>query len=86
MNPKTEDFRKRLSEVLRAAEQQSRTHVDIKSGDLHREVGGYPGPDHRMPCCCAAMRSMMQDGDVILEQPPKGKGANLIVRYTLPRS
>jgi len=26
--------------------------VEIRSGDLHRSVGGYPGTNHRMPICC----------------------------------
>lgn len=58
-------------------------HVEVRSGDLHRAVGGYPGPNHRMPICCSVMYAMMQEGDQIIKTPPKGKGANLIIQYSL---
>jgi hypothetical protein len=78
-----------FSEVLRArlgyAQRASRAFVNINSGDLHRSVGGYPGRNHQMPSCCAAMESEMQDGDVIISRPPKGHGASLTIRYKLPR-
>jgi 5-methylcytosine-specific restriction protein A len=59
--------------------------IDVNSGNLHRRVGGYPGSDHRMPMCCEAMYSAMNDGDSIVSQPESGKGASVIVRYKLPR-
>jgi len=61
-------------------------YLDINSGHLHRLVGGYPGPNHRMPVCCGAMRGEMQPGDIIIDQPPKGNGASLTIRYRLPRT
>jgi 5-methylcytosine-specific restriction protein A len=83
--PSTEDFRTAIRERLAAAQAAGRQELDITSGDLHRELGSYPGPDHRMPNCCAAMRSQMKPGDTITSQPPKGKGASLRIRYGLPR-
>ena len=34
---------------------------------------GYPGAEHRMPACCAAMRGAMGPSDFIVEQPPGGE-------------
>jgi 5-methylcytosine-specific restriction protein A len=59
--------------------------ITIKSGDLHRRVGGYPSHNHRMPVCCHVMRANMRSGDQILAAPPKGDGATLVIRYRLPR-
>lgn len=85
ITPNAEDFQKRLEGILRDAQQQGENFVDIKSGDLHRKVGGYPGSNHRMPICCRVMRKEMKSADKILEAPPKGDGATLIIRYYLPR-
>jgi isopenicillin N synthase-like dioxygenase len=30
-----------------------RLYARALSGQLHREIGGYPGQNHRMPMCCA---------------------------------
>lgn len=81
----TDDFRKALVAELRKATAAGRASTDVQSGDLHTEVGGYPGPDHRMPMCCAAMKGEMRAGDVVIEEPPSGKGANVVIRYRLPR-
>lgn len=83
--PSTEDFRRAIAARLVAAEQRGANHVDINSGDLHRELGGYPGPKASMPSCCNAMYNEQHASDVILSQPPKGKGASLTIRYFLPR-
>ncbi|GLK67028.1 hypothetical protein GCM10008179_06660 [Hansschlegelia plantiphila] len=84
--PKTEDFRRALAERLAHAERDGQTELEVTSGDLHREVGGYPGVDPRMPMCCRAMRAAMEPGDAELSAPPKGDGATLVIRYRLPRS
>jgi 5-methylcytosine-specific restriction protein A len=75
-----------LATMLRMAAASGATHLDVNAGELHRGLGGYPGPDQRMPACCAAMRSAMRAGDIVLSEPPKGAGASLTVRYRLPRS
>jgi len=62
------------------------SYVDVISGGLHRRLGHYPGPDHRMPICCNVMKQCMQSGDFIISQPPKGQGASLTIRYQLPRT
>lgn len=56
-------------------------YIDIVSGDIHREVGGYPAPNHRMPSVCDAMYDLMKDNDKILSAPKSGKGATLKIRY-----
>lgn len=78
-------FHSALQNSFLASAQSGADYVDVNAGWLHRQVGGYPGRNHRMPVCCAAMRSEMQPGDKILSAPPKGNGASLVVRYILPR-
>jgi len=58
-------------------------YVDVQSADLHKKLGHYPGPNHRMATCCDAMYDVMDasKGDEIIESPRKGKGANLKIRY-----
>ena len=77
-------FRNELYKILADAQFRNLPYVTVKSGDLHRSVGGYPDRNkHRMPICCDVMYGMMQEGDQVLEAPPKGKGANLFIRYSL---
>ena len=85
MVPTAEDFRVTLRARVQAAEHASENTVEINSGQLHREAGGYPDQNHRMPMCCAVMRSEMSAGDTILQEPPKKQGASLTIRYQLPR-
>jgi hypothetical protein len=80
-----EKFEQRLVEKFKDAAQQGLPYLTVKAGDLHREVGNYPG-DHRLPSCCNAMYALKEEGDNIEEEPLKGKGANLIIRYKIPRS
>lgn len=81
----TEDFRRALDTRLRTASASGADYLDVNAGQLHRWLGDYPQSDHRMPACCAAMRSAMRTGDVVLAEPPKGTGASLTIRYRLPR-
>ena len=78
-------FRSALRRHLAEAEARGAKLVDINSGKLHREVGGYPGTSHRMPVCCEVMRSEMTIGDRIIAAPRKGNGASLTICYRLPR-
>jgi hypothetical protein len=82
---KTQEFRDALTEMLTEAARRGDVTATVRAGDLHKRVGGYPGPNHRMPVCCAAMRSLMGQDDRIVQQPPKGNGANLVIEYQLPR-
>lgn len=85
MMPGIDDFRTALQKRLAEAEKNGELHCDVKAGDLHREVGGIPDPDHRLPTCCNAMRQAMRGNDRILASPGSGYGANLLIRYMLPR-
>jgi hypothetical protein len=76
MMPTGEDFRVTLRAGCKA-EHASKTTVDINSGQLHREVGGYPGQNHRTPMCCAVMRSEMSAEDAIPQESPKKQGSSL---------
>ncbi|CAN5442553.1 hypothetical protein BH09GEM1_BH09GEM1_07440 [soil metagenome] len=80
-----DDFRKALNARFVAAEAEGLKLLQVGAGSLHREAGGYPGPRHRMPSCCAAMRATMQQGDRIVNAPPKGNGASVIIEFRLPR-
>jgi hypothetical protein len=82
---KADEFRAALRRHLKAAEQHGSKYLDVNSGKLHRELGGYPGPSHRMPVCCEVMRSEMTIGDRIIAAPKKGNGASLTICYRLPR-
>jgi 5-methylcytosine-specific restriction protein A len=83
--PSPEDFQSGLDSMFASAQQQGKSFVEIKSGDLHRSVGGYPGHVHRLPTCCRVMKRNMKPGDQILQQPPSGAGATLIIQFKLPR-
>jgi 5-methylcytosine-specific restriction protein A len=83
--PTKEDFRAELRAQLRAAELRGASHLDVNSGAVHRQLGGYPGRLHQMPSCCEAMYDEQRAGDVRLPGgAPKGKGV-ITIRYTLPR-
>lgn len=84
--PSAEEFKRMMANILKKALEEGRDHIDINSGDLHRRVGGYPGPNHRMVVCCQVMYDTRRIGDEILSAPPKGRGASLTIRYRLPRN
>src|SRR5690242_512641 len=75
-----QDFRTHIRGLMRDAQTAGATFVDINSGQVHRAIGGYPGPDHRMPICSQVMKTDMRPGDAILSSPPKGQGASLTIR------
>jgi hypothetical protein len=77
------DFTGELQKILAEAKQKGLTSILVNAGDLHRRAGEYPGPNHRMPMCCSAMRKMMKDGDSIVKSPPLGNGASLTIEYQL---
>ena len=90
MIPTAEEFRVTLRAWMQGAEHASETTVEINSGQLHREVGGYPGQNHRMPMCCAVMRSEMSAGDAILQEPPKAhdplQASPLLMEMIMPKA
>jgi len=61
--------------------------VDIRADELHSRIGDYPGPFHRMATCCEVMYEHYRPTtDKIMQFPPKGKGASMEIRYSLPRT
>ena len=86
--PTADDFRDQLAREFESAEAAGCDHVDIRSGDLHAKLGGYPpkpGENHRMRSCCNVMRAAMGSDDKVLCSPPSCQGANLVIRYRIPR-
>ena len=71
MRPTAWDFRNKLTVILNVARQKGDAYVDVESGHLHSQVGGYPNSNH------------MRAGDSIVEEPPTGHGATLTIRYRL---
>ena len=57
-----DQFRSALRERLEEAERAGQDHIDIRSGELHRAIGGYPGPTHRLGVCCNVMRATRLEG------------------------
>ena len=86
MAPTAQDFQRALNEIFKSALDKGEVYIDVKSGDLHRKVGCYPGSNHRMPICCDVMKRNMKPVDQLLQQPPKGQGATVVIRYKLPRN
>lgn len=41
-SPKSDDFQDELDQIFLEAQQQGLREIQVKSGDLHRKVGGYP--------------------------------------------
>jgi 5-methylcytosine-specific restriction protein A len=82
----TGHFRSMLLSLLDEAGRLGFSYVGITAGALHRRVGGYPGSGHRIPVCSAAMRRVMGPSDRIVEPPPSGNGASLLIQFALPRS
>ena len=83
--PTVQDFHDRLRIELENAGKRGESHLIVNAGDLHRLVGGYPGPNHRMPACCLAMEKETRPGDEVIDAPPLGQGPSLKIRYMVPR-
>ncbi|QDK34754.1 HNH endonuclease [Sphingomonas sp. IC081] len=83
--PTADEFRRELGAIIREAELRGLKHVEINAGELHRQLGGYPGSNHQMPNCCQVMEQERRTLDEIISRPPSGKGASLTIRYHLPR-
>jgi 5-methylcytosine-specific restriction protein A len=78
-------FRAALAGELDGASRAGQASLRMRAGDLHGVVGGYPGPNNRMPLCCEVMKKAMATGDKVVESPPSGQGASLTIEYGLPR-
>ena len=79
--PTKKDFIDALQKKKLTACESGASSLTITSGELHRLVGGYPGPNHKMPMCCEVMYAAIKEGDEIIYKPPKGKGASVKITY-----
>ncbi|MEG0012964.1 MAG: hypothetical protein RR324_00895 [Cellulosilyticaceae bacterium] len=78
-----ENFKDEIKRLLLEAKEKGKEYLEISAGKVHRNVGGYPGKNHRIPTCCEAMYELKTEKDQIIQSPPKGKGATLKIRYYL---
>jgi hypothetical protein len=76
-------FRQGLLTQMGRASSVGQMDILIKSRDLYRALGGYPGCTDGMPSCCDARQDEMKTGDVVLLERT-GAGF-MTVRYLLPR-
>jgi hypothetical protein len=86
--PTRDDFKMELYRTMNESIRQWRVTADINAGELHRRVGDYPGPNHRMPVCCGVMSDAFAPdvGDAIVEELPSGQGASLAIRQVLSKA
>jgi hypothetical protein len=81
MPPSAWDFQNKLMVMLNAARQNGQPHVDVESGHLYAQLGDQADTHRRMSVCCEVMRKMMRPGDSIVNDPPSGEDAKLMIRY-----
>jgi hypothetical protein len=84
-SPTSEQFETALAFRFNAAEERGEQWVDVNAWELHGNVAGYLGANHKMEMCCLVMHATLQDGDEVLSRPRTGRGADLLVRYKIPR-
>ena len=80
----TKQYRAVLTKALAVAQKQGFSAVEVRAADLHKKLGGYTGSDHRIPVCCEVMRQAMKPSDEVVASS-RSQGANLTIRYRLPR-
>src|ERR1700731_4062604 len=83
--PSFDHFRQELRAQFDRAGKRRAISIVVNSGELHRAVGGYPGPNERLQTCCEVMKEEMKSGDVIMSDL-NCRGAALTIRYRLPRA
>jgi len=83
--PSFDHFQRELRAQFDRAEKRRAQTIVVNSGELHRAVGGYPGPNERLQTCCEVMKEEVRSGDVIMGDLDNCRGAALIIRYQLPR-
>ena len=83
--PSIDHFHRELRAQFEYAEKRRAKNIVVNSGELHRAVGGYPGPNERLQLCCEVMKDEMKSGDVVIGNLDNCRGAALIIRYQLPR-
>ena len=74
--------RNHIATLIAEAERRGDQHVDIRSGDVGKEL--WPGKP-RAAIVCGAMLALMKCGDYPLYTPRGGVGLRVVIRYQLPR-
>jgi 5-methylcytosine-specific restriction protein A len=44
-----DDFQRAIQSLFDDAISRGENSITVRAGDLHRMIGGYPGPAHSMP-------------------------------------
>ena len=83
MSPTAWDFQNQLMAILNGARQTGQSYVDVESGNLHQQVGGYANSNHKIPVCCEVMKRMMRFGDSVLSETVSEQDPTLTIRYTV---
>jgi hypothetical protein len=85
--PTADDFRRELFQMMADAQNSGRASIQISARELRARVGPPRGRNDRMPNCCRVMKAPLATdyGDVIVNEPPSGRGPTLTIRYRLPR-
>src|SRR4051812_220187 len=84
--PNADDFRAELASRFRKAERRGWASLQIYAWEMHRDIGGYPAPNHAMATCSDVMTKEIRVRDEVRSRPQKGRGASLTIVYSLPRS
>lgn len=77
-NPSVSRVREFIQKEIEIAKAQGRKDLVIRSGDIHQTLKMA----NAMPTVCSAMRTL--DGEYkyeVIEEPPKGNGSRLVIKY-----
>lgn len=79
-NPTTDEVREYIKQRLLNAKKNGLKEIVLRAGDIHHEMN----MSNAMPTVCSAMTSLKNKIHYeIVDAPPKGKGSNLYIEYTL---
>jgi len=80
----TDDTRNELQNIMNWAKQKGIIEVTINAGKLGEALGLYDSNKNNVKSVCDAMKSMMKEGDKIVDEPPSGEGASVTIKYKVP--
>lgn len=75
----TNNIREYITELKMNAKSKGDKTITLIARDIHKELK----LKQQFPMVCNAMRDCMQNGDIILFQPPKGNSSTLEIEYKL---
>ena len=65
-----------LKDMARA---EGKLEIVLRAGDIQKAMG----LKNRPVIICNAMRQLMEDGDVILHEPPSGMSTSVLIKYNI---